>query len=96
MNKAVPIEKLRGAVFGEPLNPQYKEAETVVGECSKTEKLGIDALHSVLTLCVSSALHPIMNNFRILTERNTLIMIINSPQTPFKEIHDLMISYILN
>ena len=44
MNKAVPIEKLRGAVFGEPLNPQYKEAETVVGECSKTEKLYIDAL----------------------------------------------------
>ena len=83
MNKAVPIEKLRGAVFGEPLNSQYKEAETVVGECSKTEKLGIDALQSfstfipvALTLCVSSSLHLIMNNFRILTQRNTLIIII--------------------
>eukprot|EP00105_Crassostrea_gigas_P014848 XP_011431662.1 PREDICTED: structural maintenance of chromosomes flexible hinge domain-containing protein 1 [Crassostrea gigas] len=30
MNKAVPIEKLKGAVFGEPLNPQYKEAESIV------------------------------------------------------------------
>lgn len=35
MNKAVPIEKLKGAVFGEPLNPQYKEAESIVGKCLK-------------------------------------------------------------
>ncbi|XP_062594603.1 structural maintenance of chromosomes flexible hinge domain-containing protein 1-like [Saccostrea cucullata] len=30
MNKAVPFEKLKGAVFGEPLPRQYKEAEAVL------------------------------------------------------------------
>ncbi|XP_055997294.1 structural maintenance of chromosomes flexible hinge domain-containing protein 1-like isoform X2 [Ostrea edulis] len=30
MNKAVPFEKLRGAVFGEPLPSQYKESETLL------------------------------------------------------------------
>ena len=31
MNKALPIEKLRGAVFGEPLNHTYYDFSTKIG-----------------------------------------------------------------
>lgn len=32
MNKALPIEKLRGAVFGEPLPQAYGEMGTQIGK----------------------------------------------------------------
>ena len=32
MNKALPIEKLRGVVFGEPLKAQYRELCSQIGK----------------------------------------------------------------
>jgi hypothetical protein len=32
MNKALPIEKLRGAIFGEPLSPEYFTCNEQLGK----------------------------------------------------------------